>query len=492
VTSVTAQFTRGLERRRAGVLLHPTSLPEAATAGVLGAAATRFLDWLASAGMSVWQMLPVGPVGADRSPYYARSNHAGNPALIDLGSLMELGLLPAAVASGAATHAAQLESACARLASDRSARLAQQLAQFVAREAHWLPDFALFTAVQVEQAGLPWWSWPAALRDREPAALHAARERLWSSLLRVECEQFLFHRQWAELRQRAAERGVLLFGDLPIYPSADSVEVWAHRRLFRLDASGRPAVVAGVPPDYFSADGQVWGNPLYDWERHVAEGFAWWRARLQGQHRLFDLLRIDHFRGLEACWEIPADAPTAREGRWCPAPGVELLTALAAVPVPSALIAEDLGVITPEVEALRDRFGLPGMRVLQFGFDGAASNPHLPHNYLRNCVAYSGTHDNDTTSGWYRQLNHDTRRQVHDYLACDGADMPEALVRAVLQSVAVLAVIPLQDLLGFDSDSRMNTPGTVTGNWTWGFSWTQVPRELAARCHRANELYGRL
>jgi 4-alpha-glucanotransferase len=488
---VNSTLTPGLERRRAGVLLHPTSLPGAAASGVLGAAATRFLDWLASAGMSVWQMLPVGPVGTDLSPYYARSNHAGNPALIDLGNLTELGLLPAATSSGAATHAAQLVSACARLDAGRGSTLAQELADFVVSEAHWLPDFALFAAVQMEQASLPWWSWPAALRDREPAALRAARERLWPWIRRIECEQFLFHRQWTELRQRAAARGVLLFGDLPIYVCADSVEVWAHRNLFRLDASGQPEVVAGVPPDYFSADGQVWGNPLYAWDRHVAEGFAWWRARLQAQHRLFDLLRIDHFRGLEAFWEVPAGAPTAREGQWRLAPGAELLSALVAVPAPVTLIAEDLGIITPAVEALRDRFGLPGMRVLQFGFDGAASNPHLPHNYVRNCVAYSGTHDNDTTLGWYRQLDDDARRQVHDYFACDGADMPEALVRAVLQSVAWLAVIPLQDLLGLDGESRMNTPGTLTGNWRWRFAWTQVPRELAAQCRRANEVYGR-
>jgi 4-alpha-glucanotransferase len=475
-----------LQQRRAGVLLHPTSLPGAARAGALGAATTRFLDWLVAAGMTVWQVLPLGPVGADRSPYYARSNHAGNPALIDVDELCQDGLVSAA--STESNQAGRLASACAALRTAAPAALATAFEEFAHRAAHWLPEFALFSALQTEHEGLPWWTWSTPLRDREPAAMAAARERLAPALFRIQAEQFLFHRQWASVRRRAAERGVLLFGDLPIYVSADSVEVWSHRDLFELAADGQPSVVAGVPPDYFSADGQVWGNPLYAWAQHRAQDFAWWRERIAAQQALFDLLRIDHFRGLESYWEVPAGATTAREGRWRAAPGDALLTALAA---DATLIAEDLGVITPAVEALRDRHALPGMRVLQFGFDGAATNLHLPHNYVANCVAYTGTHDNDTTLGWYRSLPEAARAQVHGYFACDGADVPEVLVRAVLQSVARLAILPLQDLLALDGSARMNTPGTVTGNWGWSFQWEEVPRELADHCRQMNTVYGR-
>lgn len=475
-------MTTPLDRRRAGVLLHPTSLP----GGVLGEDARRFVDFLASAGFTVWQTLPLGPVDASLSPYQAKSAHAGSTALIDFAELAARGWLPDAM-QGAGLQA-RLECVYRNFRDSAGAGEKAAFDNFVQQNRAWLLPYSLFEHHRRASGGRPWWEWPAPIRDREPAALTAALAAGRDGLRTIAFEQYLFDRQWQRLRDYANSRGVNLFGDLPFYVDLDSVEAWWHRKLFRIDADGRPEAVAGVPPDYFNADGQLWGNPLYAWEAMRADGYRWWVDRIRAQLRCFDLLRIDHFRGLESYWEVPAGATTAREGRWRAAPGDALLTALAA---DATLIAEDLGVITPAVEALRDRHALPGMRVLQFGFDGAATNLHLPHNYVANCVAYTGTHDNDTTLGWYRSLPEAARAQVHGYFACDGADMPEVLVRAVLQSVARLAILPLQDLLALDGSARMNTPGTVTGNWGWSFRWDEVPRELADHCRQMNTVYGR-
>ncbi len=476
------------DRRRAGVLLHPTSLPDA-THGALGQAARSFVDWLVAGGFSVWQFLPLGPVGADRSPYFARSNHAGDPGLVDLATLSDQGLIGTAELADVdrpAVLAAAGRRLRGRAAPDRDA-----FDRFLAREAHWLGDYALFTAIQARAGGRPWWDWPEELRRREPAALARERRGLAAAIEDIETCQYFFHSQWHALRDYAAGLGVRLFGDVPIYVAPDSVEVWAHTELFQLDDAGQPTAVAGVPPDYFSKDGQRWGNPLYRWEAHERTGFAWWIERLRAQFDLFDLVRIDHFRGLEGYWAVPAGAPTAATGEWHKAPGEALLARARDTFGSLEVVAEDLGVITPEVEQLRDGFALPGMRVGQFGFDGDQRNVHVPHNWTRHSVGYTGTHDNDTTAGWFAQLDARAQRLVADYVGAPPGEAVPALLRSVLASVAVLAVAPMQDLLGLGTEARMNLPGTTEGNWGWGFEWSAVPPGLAARCRHWNELYGR-
>jgi 4-alpha-glucanotransferase len=337
----------------------------------------------------------------------------------------------------------------------------------------------------------PWWQWPPELRARKrPALMRVAREQA-QELETRRMEQWYFDCQWRALRRYASERGVLLFGDLPIYVAPDSASTWSQPRQFQLDAEGRPAVLAGVPPDYFSADGQLWGNPLYDWQQATRDGFAFWRARLAQQLRRFDLVRIDHFRGLCAYWAVPAGARTAREGRWEPAPGQALFHALGAEHSGLPLVAEDLGVITPDVEELRREFGLPGMRVLQFGFDGSGDNPHLPHNYERDVVAYTGTHDNDTTLGWYRSLSPEEVARVHFYLRSDAAHVLEAMIHATLGSVAQLAILSAQDLLQLGSEARFNTPGTAQGNWAWRMPPGSLSAPMASQFAALNQVFGR-
>ena len=391
-------WPRLLDQRRAGVLLHPTALRGGGAdplRGAIGTAARSFVDWLSAAGFSIWQVLPLGSPGVGGSPYGARSDAAGQAALIDRAELPDL------VAEGA-----DYEAFC-------RANLA------------WLEDYVLFEAL-AERFQAPWWDWPAPLRAREPDALARfaleAREQL--EYRRV--EQWYFDWQWRALRRHAASRGVHLFGDLPIYVAPDSVSTWAHREQFQLDGAGKPALLAGVPPDYFAADGQLWGNPLYDWEQAERDQFAFWRTRLGHQLRRFELVRIDHFRGLVAYWAVPAGSSSARAGHWCPAPGARCFGALLADFPDLPVVAEDLGVITADVDALRRAFGLPGMRVLQFGFDGSPDNPHLPHNYPLDVVAYTGTHDNDTTVGWHRQLDSEQASRVQFYLATDAARVPKA------------------------------------------------------------------
>ena len=478
-----------LDERRAGVLLHPTSLPDA-DRGALGQAARSFVDWLSVAGFTVWQVLPLGPVGDDRSPYFARSNHAGDPGLVDLQALVDLGLVPAEVLASR-SRSEVIGAAAARLAV-AGAPLHEEFVAFRVAQAHWLPDYALFFALSAREAGRPWWAWPTALRDRDPVALATARGELDLECLRLEAEQFFFHTQWRDLRRYAAERGVKIFGDLPIYLAPDSVEVWAHRELFELDGEGRPIRVAGVPPDYFSKDGQLWGNPLYRWSVHERSDFAWWVERLRAQFEFFDIVRIDHFRGLEAYWAVPCDAPTAATGEWCLAPGAALLDRVRATLGPVALVAEDLGVITPAVEALRDAYALPGIRVVQFGFDGNPDNLHAPFRWTRRVVGYTGTHDNDTSAGWYAGLDTTGRARVRDYLGVADEAIVPSLVRTVLASVADLAIVPMQDLLGLGTEARMNLPGTVDGNWRFAFRWTDVPGDLGDRLRHWNHLYGRV
>lgn len=476
------------------MLLHLTSLPDAHGRGVLGGGSRRWIDLIADAGFTVWQTLPVGPPGEDGSPYFSRSVHAGHVGLVDLDDLAARGWIaaetrPHAHESPANLRKRKLLEALIGFENGASAAERAAFAGFLDAHRTWLNDDALFLALQAEHQGAPWWQWRPPLRDRDGHALSLARERHHAAIEQFVFEQFLFHLQWQALRAHARARGVRLFGDIPIYVAHDSVEAWAHRENFLFDAQGMPLATAGVPPDYFAADGQMWGNPLYDWPRMRAAGFSWWEARVRTQLERCDLLRIDHFRGLESYWEIPAAARTAREGRWQPAEGAALLEHLHAAFPELPLVAEDLGVITAEVAALRDRFALPGMRILQFAFDGSPDNPYLPHNHVPNALVYTGTHDNDTTAGWYAALDVDGRKHVDDYF--DARAQPETLIRAALASVARLAIVPLQDLLGLGSDARMNTPATMSGNWQWRFEWPQIPPDFVSRWQQLNRRFGR-
>jgi len=480
-------------RRRAGVLLHPTSLPGPFPKGIICHDAYRFVEFLARAGITVWQTLPLGPTHSDASPYQALSAHACEMSLLSLDWLRDRNLLRKPVpVFDAASHRACLEQAWEIMQDDGPAKLAEQFAVFCDLQSHWLDDYALFMALREQQGRRIWSEWPVPLRDRHTAALQVARESLAERIGFYQFGQFLFFQQWGELKQYAAQHGVLLFGDLPIYVAYDSVDVWARRELFMLDKQGRPRFVAGVPPDYFSETGQRWGNPQYDWKAMQAEDFHWWRQRLQTQLLLFDLVRVDHFRGFQAYWEIRANEQTAMNGRWVKAPGRKLLTSLQQAFPALPLVAEDLGVITDEVTALRERFHLPGMKILQFAFDGNPANAYLPHKHEFNSVVYTGTHDNDTTLSWYELLDDAVRRRVHEYLGCrEDEPMPWPLIRTALASVACLAVLPMQDILGLGQGERMNTPGTTEGNWQWRFNWRQLSDALAPQLKTLCERYAR-
>ncbi len=481
-----------LKQRRAGVLLHVTSLPGPANVGDLGCNAYRFVDFLVASGMTVWQILPIGPTMFDNSPYQSSSVYAGNPRLISLELPVERGWLkamPDSVITDTLRSEA-IKQAFEGFRKHASNHDQHDYQRFVAEQKHWLEDYALFRALHQEENAC-WWDWHYTLRDRQPQALAMARARLKSSIDLTRFEQYLFYTEWMHLKRYANDRGVLLFGDVPIFVAHDSAEVWAHRDLFDLLDDGHPRVVAGVPPDYFSETGQRWGNPLYRWDVMQADGFRFWVERLRAQATLFDLLRIDHFRGFEAYWEIPANEPTAVNGHWIQAPGDELFSVLYRKLPDLALIAEDLGVITPEVDALRKRYHLPGMKILQFAFSGGADNPYLPFHHNQESVVYTGTHDNDTTLGWYKSLDDASREFVDEYLGKPLEVMPWPLIRSALASRANLAVIPFQDILGLDSEHRMNIPGTSEGNWAWRFTWDHIKPETEERLLRRIRMYGR-
>ncbi|MEO8223306.1 MAG: 4-alpha-glucanotransferase [Gammaproteobacteria bacterium] len=480
--------------RRAGVLLHPTSLPGPWESGVLGTDAHRWLDWLRDGGFRLWQTLPLGPVGETLSPYQLGSAFAGNPRLIDPASAPVAGWLsgkPVVPGSTWSDRRALLDEAWQGFLERAGPADRAALNGYWQAERRWLLPFALFKAARRQYGDSGWWHWPEPVRTRQPAAMTALLTEAAADIRETVFQQWAFDSQWRALRQRARANGIELLGDLPIYVDLDSVDVWWNRRLFRVDRDGQPAAVAGVPPDYFSADGQLWGNPLYDWEAMRADGFSWWVDRVRAQLRRTDYLRIDHFRGLQAFWEVPAGAASAREGRWQLAPGAELLAALGAACGGQPFLAEDLGTITAEVHALRHQFGLPGMLIAQFAFDGSTDNPYLPANQVADAVIYSGTHDNDTLRGWYDSLAPGARDYVQRVLGCGPDEIPGALLRSVWKSPAEGAIFPLQDLLGLGSAARMNTPATVTGNWAWRFDWRQVPEGLSADCRREAEASGR-
>lgn len=490
--------------RSAGLLLHPTSLPSRYGVGDLGAGARDFVDWLVLARLNTWQILPLVPPGAFWSPYASYASLACNPWLLDPVALAEDGLLdppdldvpdlPLDWADFELVEALKgplIHKAARRLATSPSHPLHDELEAFRAAES-WVDDTALFVALKDSHGGAPWWQWPAPERDRDPAAMAVARRHLAPAIAQHAAAFFLADRQWAAVRVYANERDVRILGDVPIYVSRDSVDVWAHREQFRLDEAGRPLAVAGVPPDYFSETGQLWGNPLYDWDRMAQDHHAWWVARMRRTLRQVDFVRIDHFRGFAAYWEVPPDAPDARPGRWVPGPGRALFDDLKAALGPNLpIIAEDLGEIDDAVVALREEVGLPGMLVLQFAFGGEADHPFLPHNHPKRGVVYTGTHDNDTTRGFWRTAPDHVKDHIRRYLAVDGHNATWDLIRGAFRSPACLAVIPVQDVLDLDSGARMNTPGVGTGNWRWRVRKDAFNAGVAARVRGLAELYGR-
>jgi 4-alpha-glucanotransferase len=470
-----------LSSRSAGVLLHPTSLPGSQGIGTLDAAAIRFLDLLQASGMSWWQVCPLGPTGYGDSPYQCFSAFAGNPYLVDLQDLVDRKLLTAdeiaplaGVGKAAVDFGAlyQLKWPLLRRAFDRH-RLAgspalgpEGFAEFKAAQASWLEAYALYRALKDSFGGRAWWDWPPEARSY--GGLKATlRTKLRDEVGAHQFYQYAFFSQWRRIRTEAAKRGIGIIGDIPIFVAADSADSWSCPGLFELGKDGRPIAVAGVPPDYFSADGQLWGNPLYRWEVHSADGYAWWKSRLHAAFEMCDIVRIDHFRGFDSYWRIPLPASNAKSGEWRPGPGLDFFREVGAAFPGARIIAEDLGLLTPSVEQLLADTGLPGMAVLQFAFGDGAKNPYLPHNLIRNKVIYPGTHDNDTTLGWYATAGEPTRDHVRRYLRVTGGEAGWDFIRSAYSSVCGIAVTPMQDILSLGSGARFNTPGKPDGNWRW-------------------------
>jgi len=489
--------------RSSGVLLHPTSLPGPYGSGDFGPAAYHFVDWLVAAGQKLWQILPLGGIGPGNSPYMSSSAFAGNVLLINLDDLCSQGWLTAdELASHPEFEEQRVNFAVVyryrltklRLAARRFFKGEQARADYQAfcqAEKSWLEDYSLFMALAEKFQWQSWNQWPHGLARRDPGALERARVELAAEIEFRNFCQWCFFRQWRQLKLYANERGIRIIGDIPIFIAYQSAEVWARRDLFELGPDDLPNVVAGVPPDFFSETGQRWGNPLYRWPAHEQEGYAWWIERMRKTAALVDIVRIDHFRGFAAYWEIPAAELTAIHGRWLPGPGEKLFGVIQAVLGPLPIIAEDLGVVTPDVVLLREKFKLPGMRILQFAFTGETDNPYLPHNFVNNTVVYSGTHDNDTAFGWFESASERERIFACKYLGSDAVEIHWDLIRAASQSVADVAIYPFQDILGLGSEHRMNLPGKHSGYWEWRFSWEQVDASHAERLYEITAVHGR-
>ncbi len=494
------------EHRTAGVLLHPTSLPGGYGTGDLGDELISFLDWAASAGMHVWQVLPLNPPGFGNSPYGCVSSFAGNPLLISPQRLMRDGLLPRRAVDRPPNFPDDrvdfdqvvpyktklLRESFAHFQKTASEGQQEELEAFVDADEQrgWIDDYALYMSLKAKHGGAPWWTWDRELVARETTAIEAAQRELDEDIRFHEYVQFLFFRQWQAVRDAAHARKVKIVGDVPIYVACDSADVWAARDLFQLDDNGEPTVVAGVPPDYFSATGQRWGNPLYRWDVLRERGYRWWIARISANLRLADLVRLDHFRGFAAYWEIPASEPTAIHGRWMPGPGLALFDAIRDALGDLPLVAEDLGFITPEVHELRHAIDIPGMKILQFAF-GQVNSPHLPHSFEPRTVVYTGTHDNDTARGWFSSAGEEERHIAEAYLGVRDAPIEQALIRAAYTSVAQTAIVPVQDILGLGSEARMNRPGDSADNWSWRMRAGALTHEHAAWLRRLAEISGR-
>ena len=519
--------------RASGILLHPTSLPGPFGIGDLGPSAYEFADFLVKAGQSLWQVLPLGPTGYGDSPYACYSAFAGNTLLISPEKLVSEGLLDSALplrslrlggdnieanrrdaedaefsqrkidfGEAHKTKDALLRNAYDRYTKTTDTALRSAFETFAQKQAAWLEDYALFRALKDAHGGVAWNEWEPSLIRRSSAALTRVREELREQVEAHMFYQFLFFRQWFALKKYCNDKGIKIVGDLPIFVAQDSADVWTNPEQFKLDKNGKPIVVAGVPPDYFSSTGQLWGNPLYNWERMHEDGFKWWIERVRATLTVVDIARVDHFRGFAACWEIPGGDKTAERGQWVEAPGKELFNAIRKTLGELPIIAEDLGVITPDVVALREEFGFPGMRILQFGFGSDSKNIDLPHNYVPNVVAYTGTHDNDTTVGWFQSVAGEgstrTATQIErertfclNYLNSHGKEIHWDFIRGVLASVANRAIVPLQDLLGLGTEARMNLPNSTEGNWAWRFEANDLEPDLAPRLKDLSNLYGR-
>ncbi|MCP4417502.1 MAG: 4-alpha-glucanotransferase [Chloroflexi bacterium] len=507
--------------RASGILLHPTSFPGPYGIGDLGEAGYKFVDFLVEAGQSLWQVLPLGPTGYGDSPYASFSSFAGNPLLLNLDKLVEQGDLKPAdladvpnfpidtVAYGRVINWKMplLEKAALNFLTGANSERQEAFEAFCTEQSTWLDDFALFMAVKehfdkkakAEDVFGAMWNnyWPKDIALRQPKAMKQWRTQKAESIAIHKVFQFFFFRQWRALRHYANERDIKIIGDIPIFVAPDSVDVWANPDLFLLDDSGQPTVVAGVPPDYFSETGQLWGNPLYDWKALAKQKYQWWINRIQATLQMVDIIRIDHFRGFEAYWEIPADEETAIKGKWLKAPGMDLFETIEKALGDLPILAEDLGVITSEVVALRDHFNFPGMKILQFAFDSKeagglnATNAFLPHNHDRNAVVYTGTHDNDTTKGWYQERTPEEQDLIRRYLARADNDIVWDFIRMAMASVACFAIVPMQDILNLDSDARMNIPSTLGGNWAWRYRPEALNAWASTRLLELVNLYGR-
>lgn len=503
--------------RSSGILLHPTCLPSPFGIGDFGPTAFEFVDFLKEAGQKLWQVLPLNPTGYGDSPFQCFSAHAGNHLLISIEKLLRQGVLEASDLRGQPDFPPNtvdfdsvirwktsiLTKAATRFLNNASDKDRCAFDDFCAKNASWLTDFALFMACKEEQGGVAWNTWPRELADRMPSELHAASIRLQEAVLAAQYWQFEFFRQWKEVQAYAHKAGIKIVGDIPIYVALDSADVWTNREYFQLSEAGQPLKIAGVPPDYFSATGQCWGNPIYRWDRLRTSGYRWWIERFRSALDLYDAVRIDHFRGFEAYWEIPGDETTAINGQWVKGPGAEFFAALEREFGDLPIIAENLGVITPEVESIRTRFRFPGMAILQFAFGKDPQGPSFrPHNYGRELAAYTGTHDNDTTVGWWNSSGaSDSTRTPEDvakerafarsYLSFKDEPIQWIMIQTILSSIADLAIIPLQDVLGLGSEARMNLPGTAKGNWRWRFKPGALTSELATRLREMVGLYDR-
>ena len=494
------------QERFSGILVHPTSFPGPYGIGDLGKEAYQFIDFLKDSGQSLWQCLPLGPTGFGDSPYQAFSSFAGQPLIISPDKLADMNLLTeedltdipewdeTKIDYGPVIQykTSLLKTAYEHFKENTDESLAKAYTSFCRKHKKWLDEYALFMALKDENGGVSWHEWPDEYKYADLKARRKYARKFKDETGYYKFIQFIFYKQWHELKDYAHQNGIRIIGDIPIFVAPDSADVWANKELFQLDKKGYPKVVAGVPPDYFSATGQLWGNPLYDWEQHKATGYSWWISRIKSQLELVDFLRIDHFRGFESYWAIPYGQKTAQKGKWRKGPGADFFEALyQALGNELPIIAEDLGIITPEVEELRDQFHLPGMKVLQFAFDNVEENNFLPHTYQSNCICYTGTHDNDTTIGWYKSTSDASRDKVRRYMNCDGSMVAHDFIRTAMGSVARCAIFPLQDALSLDTDARMNTPGTRENNWAWRYTSDLLTPGLTRDLKELTILYGR-
>jgi len=494
-------------QRQAGVLCHPTSFPSPYGIGDLGDGAYKFIDFLEGAGQSIWQVLPIGPTGYGDSPYQSFSSFAGQPLMISPKKLYEMGLLsledlndirpwdPSAIDYGPVINykLQLLKNSFKLFDKSKDETIKKDYKAFCSREKKWLTDYALFMASKDHHEGVVWTEWAKEIAFPTEESKKKWARKLAKSVKYYKFLQFIFYKQWFEIKTYANSKGISIVGDTPIFVAFDSTDVWANKELFYLDSKGYPTVVAGVPPDYFSATGQLWGNPLYKWEAHEADGFKWWINKVEGSLKIVDILRIDHFRGFEAYWAVKYGSENAIKGQWMKAPGMALFKAIQeALGTDIPIIAEDLGVITPEVEELRDTYQLPGMKILQFGFEGVEENGFLPHHFVPNSVCYTGTHDNDTTLSWFNTITPEAQDKIRRYLNTDANSIVWDMIRACWGSVSRMAVVPIQDVMYLDGDARMNTPGIAAGNWQWRYTEDMLSQGIMEHLRYITELYGRL